>query len=214
MPKYPARDCETCGLPLPPQRSGRPRVVHPGSCARTRKGEIDEATRQDRYERTMIDRATLAPGLMVSPGDVDTDGDHESTTTRLADGGFSGVFDDNTEGLPRVVGLPLLGDHGDLKERPRFGPVPKEERGFTQHRRAVLASLRPTFAEERRRLSAQRSHAVTRCYGCPVFDHVAVVAVVTGESLVRGREEWRQDDRVRRHLAEDDLAALMSARPR
>lgn len=210
---YTARDCLTCGLPLPPQRAGRPRVVHPGACARARADEIDEVRREDRYREALRDAAVRAP--LADPESVlggSDDGDEAPLPARLAVAGFAEIDDDPAEGLPRVYGLRTIGEGSG------FTPgVPERERAYTQHRRAVLASLAPTFAEERRKRTPgkafTRSHDVTRCYGCPAFDLLAVVAVVTPESLIRGREEAREDAAVRRHLAEDDLAAIMARRP-
>lgn len=186
------RTCATCGEPLAYSGRGRPPVTHPGSCTRQHRNQTDEARRWERYEETLWDAATRAPLLGVEH--VDTDGDEGSSiVSRLASEGFAPVYDDPRE------------------------DVPKRERAATAHRDAVLASVAPTFAEERRKVKPARmfarEHDVTRCYGCPLFDHLAVVHVFTAETLLRSRVEVREDVRVRRHLAEDDLGALMARRP-
>lgn len=186
-----ARLCVTCGEPLAYSGRGRPPVTHPGACARIRANEIDEDRREARYREALRDAAVRAP--LIDPAHVDTDEDDAGTMVRLASAGFAPLYDDPRE------------------------DVPKHERARSAHRREALASLTPTFAEERRKVKPARAfargHEVTRCYGCPLFDHLAVAHVFTAETLLRSREEAGEDVRVRRHLAEDDLAALMARRP-
>lgn len=187
-----ARLCVTCGLPLAYRGRGRPPVTHPGSCTHQHRNETDEARRWERYEETLRDAAIRAPSIGVEH--VDTDGDEgSSVVSRLASEGFAPLYDDPRE------------------------DVPTHERAATAHRDAVLASVAPTFAEERRKVKPARrfarEHDVTRCYGCPLFDHLVVVHVFTAETLLRSREETREDARIRRHLAEGDLRALMARRP-
>lgn len=184
------RLCATCGGPLAYSGRGRPPVVHAGSCARTRAGEVDERRRWDRYEEALRDAAVRAP--LLDPAHVDSDEEDAGPETRLALAGFAPLRDDPREGVPR------------------------HERARTAHRDAVLASIAPTFAEERRKVTPAkrfaRSHEVTDCYGCPLFDHLVVLAVVTPESLLRGHAEMRQDERLRALLA-DSPGALMTRRP-
>lgn len=93
---------------------------------------------------------------------------------------------------------------------------PTEAKDWREWRDKLLADAnRSTFAEERRKATPAkayaRDHDVTDCYGCPLFDAVAVVASVTTESLVRG---WAvmQEDAAEREAA-NGLARLMSQRP-
>ncbi|GAA4697094.1 hypothetical protein GCM10023349_11100 [Nocardioides conyzicola] len=173
--------CPMCGLALPPYSGrGRPRVVHSGSCARTRAAETDENQREARYRQTLRDAAVRAP--LMGPEHVATDDEQVGTMQRLASAGFAPLADDPREDAPR------------------------HERARSQHRRAALASLQTTFADKARQRSAPA------CHGCLAFDYL-LVTTVTAESLIRGRAEAQQDTRLRRHLAQDDVAAVMALSP-
>jgi hypothetical protein len=185
-----ARVCATCGEPLTYSGRGRPPVTHAGSCRRSYETQRDEARRWDRYEEALRDAAVRSP--FVGPEDIDTDHDDDGSgfMSRLGDAGYAPLYDDEREG------------------------VPVHERARTAHRDEVLASLSrhpglsaPTDAAE----------ALPACFRCPLLAHVeGVVAVFTTETLsglfgAAGR--YGDDVRLRRHLAEDDTAALMARRP-
>lgn len=173
--------CATCGDPLPAQ-TGR---------GRRRVAHEGHCTRihnreRDEAKRNTNLRETLARPVSWAASRADATADAET------DGGD------------------LLGAAGFAIDEP------EDEREWREWRDKLLADAnRPTFAEERRKVAPAkayaRAHGVDNCYGCPLFDHVAVVASVTPESLIRGWAVIEEDEAHRE--AADGLARLMARRP-
>lgn len=130
-------------------------------------------------------RRRLRPGSVPRPGAHVETGDEDALLDRLADAGYRPLYDDPAE------------------------DVPKHERARSQHRRAVLASL--TAAPEVAPTPA--TDALLRCWACPVLAHVSGARAALTVASLANLATVAEDDRLRRHLDEDDVAAIMARRP-